>query len=318
MLLDSKNLDTLQKAFGDHLQVNAPLAGYTTAHVGGKASALLIVQNTKQLVQTVQELWKMEIPFYLLGSGSNVLISDQGLGGVVIVNKTHHITFDLDSNPPTVQADSGVNLGGLSRKAALHSLSGLEWATAIPGTIGGAVYGNAGAHGSDIRANLVLAEILHPVYGVQNWKVNEFDYSYRSSILKRSQEKCIILSALMQLSLGNREEIQARMQEYSLHRRRTQPPGASMGSMFKNPPGDYAGRLIEAAGLKGYRIGGVEVSPIHANFFVNDEQATATDIWKLICFVRYTVQDRFGVDLSLEIELLGEWANSSEKISEKK
>ena len=293
--------------FGTRLQENAPLAGYTTAQIGGPADVLIVLHNRLELEQAVRLLWQSAIPFTILGSASNVLISDDGLRGVALINKAKQVEFDLSGDKVAVRAESGAILSSIARQAALQGLTGLEWAAAVPGTLGGAVYGNAGAHGRDMAANLSVAEILHPVNGVEQWSVQRMEYSYRSSALKRTGEKVVILSALLHLDRDNPQDIKGRMEEYTAHRRRTQPPGASMGSMFKNPAGDFAGRLIEAAGLKGLRIGGAEVSPVHGNFFVNHSRATASDIFQLIRRVQKTVNERFGVMLELEVELLGSY-----------
>jgi len=304
-------LQALQKAFGERVQVNAPLADLVTVHAGGNAIALLAVQSRSELAQAARLLWEHGTPFFILGNGSNVLISDTGFEGIVLVNKARRIEFISDQGSPAMWVDSGTNLGTAARQAGLKGLSGLEWAAAIPGTVGGAVYGNAGAHGRDIHDNLILAEILHPVRGEESWTCAQMEYGYRTSGLKKLAEKCVILAALLRLTPGDPEEIDRLMDEYAQRRRRTQPPGASMGSIFKNPAGDRAGRLIEAAGLKGYRIGGAQVSTVHANFFVNDDGASALDIWNLIQKVRATVQDRFGVTLESEIELIGSWPAQS-------
>jgi UDP-N-acetylmuramate dehydrogenase len=205
-----------------------------------------------------------------------------------------------------VWAEAGVNFGALARHAAQRGLAGLEWAAGIPGTVGGAVVGNAGAHGSDMAGCLVVAEILHR-QGQEHWPVERFAYGYRSSIIKRGAEEAIVLNATLRLERSTPQAVQERMDTYVAHRRRTQPPGASMGSMFKNPPGDYAGRLIEAAGLKGARIGEAEISRLHANFFVNLGQAKAADISQLIRLARREVAEKFGVELELEIEMVGDW-----------
>jgi UDP-N-acetylmuramate dehydrogenase len=180
----------------------------------------------------------------------------------------------------------------------------------VPGTVGGAVYGNAGAHGGDTSGNLVLAEILQQDGSVRRWTREELQFSYRSSRLKREREigrRHVLLGAELSLTRGTPAELQAEIEGYVAHRKRTQPPGASMGSMFKNPPGDYAGRLIEAAGLKGKRLGQAEISPVHANFFVNLGEARAAEVWTLIHLAHATVKTKFGVDLELEVELVGEW-----------
>jgi len=283
------------------------MANYTTAHVGGKADAMLIVHDAGELEDTVRRLWELDAPFYLLGSGSNVLIGDGGLRGVVLINRAKTVKIDARSAQPSVWAESGANLSGLARQVALRGLSGLEWAAAIPGTLGGAVYGNAGAQGSDMRASLALAEILHRKKGRQAWSVEQLQYEYRTSALKKNPGQAVVLAARLNLAPSTPAEVQARMDAHSEKRRNSQPPGASLGSMFKNPPGDYAGRLIEAAGLKGTRVGGVQVSPVHANFFVNDENASAQDIDALLHLVQRTVFEQFKVKLELEIERIGEW-----------
>jgi len=302
----SRSLSRLREAFGEKLQENVVLANYTTARVGGPAAALLPVHTMAELELAARMLWEMEIPFFILGSGSNVLVSDEGYPGVVVINRARNVKIDLHHEPPTLWAESGANLGAVARQAALRGLSGLEWASTIPGTVGGAVVGNAGAHGGDMAGNLLLAEILHP-HGREVWSVERMAYGYRRSVLKSTTGKAVVLSATLKLSCGNPVEIQARMDEFSRRRRSTQPPGASMGSMFKNPPGDYAGRLIEAAGLKGYRIGDAEISPVHANFFINHGHATAAQIGELITTAYRKVQERFGIALELEVELVGRW-----------
>jgi UDP-N-acetylmuramate dehydrogenase len=300
-------LDQLRSAFGDRLQENMLMANYTTARIGGPVDAALIAQSATELENAAQRLWEMNITFYLLGSGSNVLVSDTGIRGVVVINRAHTVKIDTHTNPPTVWAESGANLSGLARQLALRGLSGLEWAGNVPGSVGGAVYGNAGAFGLDVKSNLIMADILHRKEGRQSWPGARLELNYRTSVLKREPGQAIVLAARFGLTTSTKAEVQARMDSYNTQRRRVQPPGASLGSMFKNPDGDYAGRLIEAAGLKGTRIGGGQISKLHANFFINDQQASAKDIWELIKLARRTVQDKFGVNLELEVELLGDW-----------
>ncbi len=309
------DLSRLRLAFGSRLQSDAPLDRYTAARLGGRADALLEVETRRELAEAARLAWQAECPFVVLGGGSNVLVSDQGVRGLVILNRARQIRFDEQADPPTVWAESGANFGLLARQAAQRGLAGLEWAAGIPGTVGGAVVGNAGAHGGDVAGNLLVAEILHPDQAgnmaeiqSQMWPVERLAYAYRSSALKRSTpKKAVVLAALLRLERGDPQKTQARIDEYTAFRRRTQPPGASMGSMFKNPPGDYAGRLIEAAGLKGVRVGGAQISPLHANFFINQGDATAADVYELIRLAQEKVEQEFGVQLELEIELLGEW-----------
>ena len=305
-------LQKLRETFGDMLQENAMLANYTTAHVGGPAAGLLPVHTAAELEKAVQTCWDLDIPYILLGSGSNLLVSDSGFAGLAVVNRTRNVKIDAHHETPTVWAESGANLGTIARQAALRGFSGLEWAATVPGTLGGAVYGNAGAHGGDTAGNLIMAEILHRSHGRQTWDAAQMAYSYRSSSLKLRPGEAIILAAKLQLAQSSTTEVQTRMDEFSAQRRRTQPPGASMGSMFKNPAGDYAGRLIDAAGLKGKRIGTAEISPIHANFFINLGGASAADLGNLIALARQTVFAQTGIRLELEVELLGHWPELNE------
>ncbi len=301
------NAQLLTDYFGSRLQTNVPLAGLTTARVGGPASYYVAARSADELAGDVSFLWLHETPVVVLGTGANVLVSDRGFNGVVLHNQARNITIDLESDPPLLVAESGAILGTVARQAGLNSLTGLEWASTIPGSLGGAVYGNAGAHGGDMQHSLLLANILHRNKGHLSLSSEQMEYSYRSSALKRAPGSAVILSAQLAVAKGDARVIKAQMEENSAKRRRTQPPGASMGSTFKNPVGDHAGRLIEAAGLKGTRIGGAQVSPVHANFFINDGSATAEDIHRLIVLVQQTVAERFGVQLQLEIELLGDW-----------
>ena len=302
------NLNALRSAFGERLQERVRMANYTTAHVGGEADAMLIVHTAEELEVTVRRLWDLDMPYYVIGAGSNLLVAESGVRLVIIVNRARNIKVDAHHEPPTVWAESGANLGTIARQVALRELSGLEWGATVPGTLGGAVFGNAGAHGGDMAGNLVLAEILHRQLGRVNWSVDQMDYTYRSSTLKNQSGEAVLLAARLKLGHDNSGAIQARMEEFSSRRRRTQPPGASLGSMFKNPTGDYAGRLIEAAGLKATRRGGAEISQVHANFFINLGDATADDIGELIALAQTTVKEKFNVQLELEVELLGDWS----------
>jgi UDP-N-acetylmuramate dehydrogenase len=172
------------------------------------------------------------------------------------------------------------------------------------------VVGNAGAHGGDMAGSLVVAEILHRIQNRQMWTVEGLEYRYRGSKLKGKrtpQPQVVVLSATLKLEKSTQEAVQAKMNEIAENRRSTQPPGSSMGSMFSNPPGDYAGRLIDAAGLKGTRIGGAEISSQHGNFFINNGNATAADIFELVRITRQAVASKFGVKLELEIELVGDF-----------
>jgi UDP-N-acetylmuramate dehydrogenase len=183
----------------------------------------------------------------------------------------------------------------------------MEWAATVPGTIGGAVVGNAGAHGADIGTCLEVAEILQPGKQVEEWPVERFEYGYRDSVLKSSLGQSVVLTATFRLSKTSDELAKKKMKEFVQYRQNTQPTGPSWGSMFKNPPGTSAGRLIDNAGLKGLQIGGARVSAKHANFFTNLGDASAHDVLRLIKLVRKEVVDRFHIKLELEVELFGDW-----------
>jgi UDP-N-acetylmuramate dehydrogenase len=307
----------LMALFENQVQFNIPMSRWTSTRVGGPADALLIINSITDLAKSARICWEVKYPFNVLGSGSNVLISDKGVRGIVLINATKKITFNEESSEihPSVWAESGTNLSALARQASRKGLSGLEWACGIPGSIGGAIFGNAGAHGSDMASNLLMAEILHHnhYHEALSWTNEDLEFSYRGSRLKRepqtsyNQPQTVILSANLKLMRDDPQEIEKRLLEYQIKRRRTQPPGASMGSIFKNPSGDYAGRLIDAAGLKGFRIGDAEISTVHANFFVNTGSALAQDFIKLIRKVQEVVSRKFGVELELEIQILGEW-----------
>lgn len=309
------DLKPLQEAFGERLQFHVPLERYTAARLGGAADLLIEVDTVQELSEALRLATTLGIEAVVLGGGSNILVSDRGIRGLVIVNRARQVRFDEQGEPPTVWAESGANLGLVARMAAQRGLAGLEWAVSIPGTVGGAVVGNAGAHGGDMAHTLIMAEILRrqpseksaEEWILETWPQERMGYSYRSSVLKGRALPAVVLAALLRLEHSDPRTVQARMETLIEYRKRTQPPGASMGSMFKNPPGDYAGRLIEAAGLKGRRIGGAQISPIHANFFVNVGGARASDVYALILLAQEEVMRQFGVALELEIELLGEW-----------
>lgn len=300
----------LQVLFGSRLQIGARLERWTAARIGGPADVLLEVASRDELIQAVEALWRELVPFIILGGGSNVLVSERGVRGVVLVNRARQVRFDDQAEPPQVWAEAGANFGALARLAAARGMSGLEWAAGIPGTLGGAVVGNAGAHGGDMAGNLLVAEILQQELGREVWPGERLQFEYRSSVLKRQpggSPRAVVLAATLRLERSTPAAVQARMDELVAFRRRTQPPGASMGSMFKNPPGDFAGRLIQEAGIKGLRIGGAQISPLHGNFFINLGQATARDVYRLMRRAQLAVAQHSSVELELEVELVGDW-----------
>jgi len=305
MIAPVRPIDVLYAKLGDKVKENVLLAPYTSARIGGPADIFVTADDVAELARIAKLLWKQEMPFTILGGGSNVLVSDRGIRGVVVMNRAKAVRFH-GGDQPSVTVESGVVFSNLAHRCASKSFAGLEWAATVPGTIGGAVYGNAGAFGGDMAGNLIWAELLTDT-SREKFTVEQMGYGYRTSVLKRGEVKAIVLSAELSLKNSTKDEATVKIQQFSAHRKATQPPGASMGSMFKNPNGDYAGKLIEACGLKGTRIGNAEISPLHGNFFINHANTRAEDIRALVELVQKTVKEKQGVDLELEIEFVGDW-----------
>ena len=306
MITPARPLDMLRIKFGDSIQENVSLAPYTSARIGGPADILVTANSADELAEIMTVIWGQGLPYVILGGGSNVLISDKGVRGAVLLNRAKAVRFE-NGDQPKVWVESGVVFSNLANRCASKGLSGLEWAATIPGTVGGAVVGNAGAFGGDMSSNLIVAELLTN-RGREKWPVNKMDYGYRTSVLKGNAEKAIVLSAELVLKNATKDSVSVKIEQFSERRKATQPPGASMGSMFKNPDGDHAGRLIEAAGLKGTSIGNAEISPLHGNFFVNHGETKASDMRALIELVQKKVAEKFGIKLELEVELIGDWS----------
>ncbi|HEY9121464.1 MAG TPA: FAD-binding protein, partial [Brevefilum sp.] len=193
-------------AFGSKLHENIVMANFTTAQVGGPVPALISIQSLDDLINASRMLWEREIPFIILGSGSNILVSDKGLDCIILHNRAHNIKINTKSDPPSIEVESGAILGTVARQSALRGLSGMEWAAPVPGTVGGAVYGNAGAHGSDMAASVKMAKILHKDKGIEDWPVEKLAYEYRSSILKRERMPVVVLSAILNAVASSKEE----------------------------------------------------------------------------------------------------------------
>jgi len=318
VLVPERLADDLAAALGSNaVRVNESLARHTAFRIGGPAELLAVAESSEALRQAVTLAWEHRVPYRVLGAGSNVLVSDAGIAGLVLLNRARSVAFpsleDQVQHPSEVRvrAESGASLSTVVRQCVARGLAGLEWAANIPGTVGGAVFGNAGAWGGDVASALVQARVLEPGGAVTEWPAARFEYGYRTSILKRrasqSVPPAVILDAEFALQVGDRQALESRVSEIAARRKASQPPGATCGSVFKNPPGDYAGRLIEAAGLKGTRKGAAEISPVHANFIVNLGGAAAADVKALIDLARQAVQAQFGISLELEIELIGDW-----------
>jgi UDP-N-acetylmuramate dehydrogenase len=319
--------ERLREFFGSRLLLDEPLGRYTSARIGGPADYLLAVDTEAELAEAAGQAYHLRVPFVVLGGGSNVLVADGGVRGLVILNRAKAVRVRDEANEAEVGvwAESGCSLGALARQCVQAGYGGLEWAATVPGTVGGAVHGNAGAHGGDMASSLQLAAILHPDGSTRDCSAAEMKFGYRTSILKQGlgvragdrdavaggQPAAVVLAAAFTLTRDDPARLQARLDEFVAHRKRTQPPGASIGSMFQNPPGDYAGRLIEAAGLKGLRSGAAEISSVHANFFVNLGGASAADVKHLLDRAAREVKEKFGVKLESEVELVGDWRSEN-------
>jgi UDP-N-acetylmuramate dehydrogenase len=306
-----------RQTFGEAFQLDVPLSRHTSARVGGPAEMFLTVNNATELQLAATMAYALSVPYFVMGGGSNILVADQGMEGLVILNKAREVRFRHNGTSIICMAESGMNLSSLARECIRKGIGGLEWAVNVPGTVGGAVVGNSGAHGGDMNSALVAATVWEPGRGARIFSNEEMAYGYRDSILKREHgtksARRVVLSAELSLKPEAVDVLTARADGFTAHRKQTQPGGASVGSMFKNPPHYYAGYLIESAGLKGFRSGGAEISEKHANFFVNDENATAEDVRSLIAEAWNSVREKFGVELELEVELVGKWDFSDER-----
>jgi len=307
-LIDAADRQALREwAPGATWLEDQPLAPYTTIRVGGPAELLAIVRRMDQLSALVMYARRHAIPLTFLGGGSNVLVGDAGIAGLVVINRCRQVSFMADG---TVWAESGASFAGLARQAIQKGWDGLTWAVSIPGSVGGAVVGNAGAYGSDVAARLRRAMLLQPDGTMVTWPAERFQFSYRDSALKQQLRQDrrttpLVSAAAFQLQRGDVAALRLEAANYLARRRETQPREPNMGSVFKNPPGEYAGRLIEEAGLKGFSIGGAMISPVHANFIVNRGGATAADVFALLKYAQQVVEGRFQVVMEPEILMIG-------------
>ncbi|AWX57165.1 MULTISPECIES: UDP-N-acetylmuramate dehydrogenase [Brevibacillus] len=298
-----KIADELMQAGIEKVWTDEPLANHTTWRIGGPADLLIQPKDKASLQKALQILHRHEIPWSVIGRGSNLLVRDRGIRGAVlkVAEGLSHCEFKGEE----VCVGAGYSMIRLAVETGKMGLTGMEFAGGIPGTVGGAVYMNAGAHGSDLSRILIDAEILFENGESKVLSNEELSFSYRTSLLQK--QKGIVLEARFQLRTGDRKEIAGTLAANKERRRNTQPlqmPCA--GSVFRNPPNDHAGRLIEAAGLKGYRIGGAQVSEKHSNFIVNCGGATAADVLTLIDHVRSTILEKNGIDLHPEVLVVGE------------
>jgi UDP-N-acetylmuramate dehydrogenase len=287
------------------VHAEAALAEFTTFGIGGPALVLGEPNNNDELEDLVTAARDVSLPIVVVGQGSNLLVADTGVAALVVILRGSFAEIHADPHDATViNAGGAVKLPVLARRTAAMGLVGLEWAVGVPGSVGGAVRMNAGGHGSDMAANLVSASVIETANGstITTKTREELTLSYRSSSI---QPDHIVTGATFQLTAGEVSVSEAEIRDIVRWRREHQPGGANCGSVFTNPPGDSAGRLIDAAGLKGHRIGSAEVSTKHANFIQADPHARQQDISALIVYVQTVVRERFGIELHAEVQTLG-------------
>lgn len=305
-------LDVLAAQRGLKLAIDAPLAPLTTLRVGGSADRLATPRDRDELLAVLRIAREAQIPWLVIGNGSDLVVADAGVRGLVIRNRARSVVISDDE----LTADSGAPLALLVKRCTGAGLSGLEFGISIPGTLGGAVWANAGAHGAEMGDLLTWVE----AWDSASDQVRTFDsaacqFDYRESRFKHRDE--VILAARLHLGRDDPAAIAARVTANHEARLATQPlADQNAGSVFRNPPGDHAGRLIDAAGLKGLRVGTASVSTLHANFIVTERAGRAADVRGLGDRVRAAVRERFGVELQYEIEFVGDWpAGSGEMAS---
>jgi UDP-N-acetylmuramate dehydrogenase len=294
-------LEQVAARLGPLARRDEPLAPYTTYRVGGAAALFVAVADEETLSAVAAAVAGSGVPTLVIGKGSNLLVADKGFPGVALVLGDGFAGIDVDGT--TVRAGAAAALPVVARRTAREGLTGFEWAVGVPGTIGGAVRMNAGGHGSDMAAVLGRVRIVDLAIGTTGAvPAGDLDLRYRHSSVAPDQ---VVLEAELRLAPGDRAASEATISEIVRWRRENQPGGPNAGSVFTNPPGDSAGRLIDAAGLKGLRVGSASVSTKHANFIQADEGGAADDVHALMAEVRRRVFDSHGVDLVAETRLVG-------------
>ncbi|HYE81498.1 MAG TPA: UDP-N-acetylmuramate dehydrogenase [Clostridia bacterium] len=288
----------------DNVTYNEPMKNHTSFKLGGPADIFIEPGDESELANTVRALREHTVPYYIMGNGSNLLVSDRGLRGAVVKIGEKFINYTADED--RIIAESGILLSALSKIAAKNSLAGMEFASGIPGSLGGAVTMNAGAYGGEMKDIVEWVEVLDQDLKLRRLQSSEMEFGYRKSVVEPG--KYLVIRCCLKLRKGNQDKINSIMAELTEKRRSKQPLHlASAGSTFKRPEGYFAGKLIEDSGLRGYSIGGAQVSPLHCGFVVNNGNATARDVYDLIRYVQKTVFEKFKVRLETEVKILGDF-----------
>lgn len=284
--------------------LNEPMCKHTTFRVGGEAQCFVRISNKEQLARLISYFKIVELPYFILGNGSNLLVGDKGYSGVIlqIGSKMSHIR----TQGSRITAGAGALLSGVAKQAMESGLTGLEFASGIPGTLGGGIVMNAGAYDGEMKQVVELVRVMNDEGELMELDCATMEFGYRTSAIKNRH--FIVLECVLNLKYGNKDKIRAKMEELSLRRKEKQPlEFASAGSTFKRPEGHFAGKLIMDAGLRGYSVGGARVSEKHCGFIINDGRATAADIAEVIREVQERVRERFRISLETEVIFLGDF-----------
>lgn len=298
-----KYQELINKLGFNRVKLDEPLSPYTNIKIGGPAEFLYEAKSKRELIDAVVLAKRLKIPFILIGLGANILVSDKGVRGLVIVNRASEFKFLANG---FIEVDSGLNLVNLIKETTERGYTGLERMIRVPATVGGAIYMNAGdTNKNEFFGDLIIrVEVLNENGEVKKIREIDCEFGYRSSRFQRTKE--VILSVLLHLKHVEKPEIEEKMRDI-ITRKRSQPAGPSVGSTFRNPPLYYAGRLIDQAGLKGKTIGRAKISEKHANFIINTGNASARDVKSLIDLMKSEVKKKFGVGLEEEVRYIGEW-----------
>jgi UDP-N-acetylmuramate dehydrogenase len=286
-----------------------PMSAHTTYQIGGPADLFIVAESAEQLILAVTRARQLGIVPFILGGGANLLVADAGIRGAVIAYRGEAYTFSPQDGEVLLWCEAGAPFKDLARECIARGLEGLEWAVDVPGTIGGAVVGNAGAYGGYICDSLRALSVLEPDGTLHEMDAGGADFCYRDSKFKQQPraERTVVLSVTLALRQGDPAEIAARAAQFTLRRQERQPSGPSCGSVFKRTANYPAGFLIDQCGLKGTRQGNAVISPKHANFIVNLGGAKATDVRTLLELAQREVKERFGEEIEPEVELVGQW-----------
>jgi len=288
---------------GDAVLLDEPMKNYTTIKTGGLADIIVMPQSTTEIQSIIKICKENNVPYFVMGKGSNLLVSDKGIRCVVIKLGDKFAKITIDGNDVIAQA--GASLSALSEKIMEKSLKGFEFAGGIPGTLGGATTMNAGAYGGEMKYIIKSVKVLNTEGEIINLSSEELKFGYRTSIIQI--KNYIVLEVKMKFERGNYEEIAETTRDLMKMRNAKQPLDLpSCGSVFKRPAGHFAGKLIEDSGLKGKKIGGAKVSKLHCGFIVNIDNATTNDVLDLIELIQKTVKSKFGVQLETEVKIIGE------------